>query len=139
MKMRSGRRMLRAGRSAWSEVGSAWCHEPAQQQDRGAPRHHRLSLPSGKHAHQTHGRWAPATRPYLPKEAMMEVVYPRCCGLDLHKRLVVACLIVPGPDGTLHKEMRTFGTMTDDLLGLADWLAAHAVTHVAMESTGVYW
>ncbi len=69
----------------------------------------------------------------------MEVVYARCCGLDIHKKLVVACLIVPGPDGTAQKEVRSFGTMTADLLALADWLAAAGCTHVAMESTGVYW
>jgi len=69
----------------------------------------------------------------------MDVIYARCCGLDIHKRSVVACLIVPGAEGTPHKEIRTFGTMTDDLLALADWLGGHAVTHVAMESTGVYW
>jgi transposase len=69
----------------------------------------------------------------------MDVVYARCCGLDVHKKSVVACRIVPGPDGRPAKEMRTFGTMTDDLLALADWLAAAQVTHVAMESTGVYW
>jgi transposase len=69
----------------------------------------------------------------------MDVLYERCCGLDIHKRTVVACLIVPGADGTPAKEVRTFGTMTDDLLRLADWLLAAGCTHVAMESTGVYW
>ena len=69
----------------------------------------------------------------------MEVVYPRCCGLDVHKKVVVACLIRPGEDGTAQKEIRTFSTMTDDLLALGDWLAAAGCTHVAMESTGVYW
>jgi transposase len=69
----------------------------------------------------------------------MEVVYARCCGLDLHKRTVVACRIVPGPDGQPEQEIRTFGTMTAELLALGDWLAAAGVTHVAMESTGVYW
>jgi transposase len=69
----------------------------------------------------------------------MDIIYERCCGLDIHKRSVVACLIVPGPEGTPQKEIRTFGTMTDDLLALADWLGGHDVTHVAMESTGVYW
>jgi transposase len=69
----------------------------------------------------------------------MDVVYERCCGLDLHKRRVVACLIVPGPDGRPTKEVRTFATMTEDLIGLADWLTAAGCTHVAMESTGVYW
>lgn len=69
----------------------------------------------------------------------MEVVYERCCGLDVHKRTVVACLIVPGDDGKPRKEIRTFETLTDDLLKLSDWLSAHRVTHVAMESTGVFW
>ena len=69
----------------------------------------------------------------------MEVLYERCCGLDIHKRIVVACVIVPGPSGQPVKEVRSFGTMTDDLLRLVDWLAATGVTHVAMESTGVYW
>jgi transposase len=69
----------------------------------------------------------------------MEVVYPRCCGLDLHKRTVVACLLTPGPRGKPTKAVRTFGTMTDDLLALGDWLAGAGCTHVAMESTSVYW
>lgn len=69
----------------------------------------------------------------------MEVVAERCAGLDVHKRTVVACAIVPGPRGGVTKAIRTFGTMTDDLLALADWLAGQGVTTVAMESTGVYW
>ena len=69
----------------------------------------------------------------------MEILYERCCGLDIHKRMVVACLVGPGPTGAPTKEVRSFGTMTDDLMRLADWLAANAVTHVVMESTGVYW
>ena len=69
----------------------------------------------------------------------MEVLYERCCGLDVHQKTVVACLIVPGPGGEPAKEIRTFGTMTDDLLALASWLAGAGCTHVAMESTGVYW
>jgi len=64
----------------------------------------------------------------------MEVVYERCCGLDVHKQSVVACRIAPGPDGAPHKQVRTFGTMTADLLALSDWLTAAGCTHVAMES-----
>ena len=69
----------------------------------------------------------------------MDVVHARCCGIDVHKRTVVACLVVSTPDGAPSKEVRTFGTMTQDLLRLAEWLTAAGCTHVAMESTGVYW
>jgi transposase len=69
----------------------------------------------------------------------MDVVYTRCCGLDVHKETVVACLVVSGERGQARKEVRTFGTMTDELLALGDWLTAAGCTHVALESTGVYW
>ncbi len=68
----------------------------------------------------------------------MEVIYRRCCGLDIHKKIVVACVLI-WDEGKLFKEIRTFGTMTFELLMLHDWLLAHKVTHIAMESTGVYW
>jgi transposase len=70
----------------------------------------------------------------------MEILYARCGGLDVHKRTVVACLLVPGPEGgTPTKQLRTFGTMTHDLLALSDWRAATGCTHVAMEATGAFW
>lgn len=69
----------------------------------------------------------------------LDVVYERCCGLDLHKKSVTACRIVPGAEGRPSREVRTFGTMTAELLALGDWLAEGGITHVAMESTGVYW
>lgn len=69
----------------------------------------------------------------------MDVVYSHCCGLDVHKKTVVACLISPGEGERPTKQIRTFGTMTDEILKLADWLAAAGCTVVAMESTGVYW
>jgi transposase len=69
----------------------------------------------------------------------MEVLFARCCGLDVHKRSVVACLFTPGPEAQPTKELRTFGTMTADLLALSDWLAGAGCTHVAMEATGVFW
>ncbi len=68
----------------------------------------------------------------------MEVVYPRCAGLDVHKQTVVACVLLED-EGRVQKEVRTFGTMTTDLEALRAWLAAVGCTHVAMESTGVYW
>ena len=67
------------------------------------------------------------------------VVYPRCCGLDVHKRDIQACLLISTPSGRAHQEQRTFATTTDDLLTLLDWLVAAGCTHVAMESTGIYW
>jgi transposase len=70
----------------------------------------------------------------------MDVVHPRCCGLDVHKQTVVACVLCSGPTGgPPQRTVRTFGTMTDELLALADWLAAERITHVAMEATGSYW
>ena len=64
----------------------------------------------------------------------MEAVLERCCGLDVHKKSVVACVITPRG-----REIRTFRSMTKELLELADWLRVKEVSHVAMESTGVYW
>jgi transposase len=64
----------------------------------------------------------------------MQVIYPLCCGLDVHAKTVVACLCVEG-----QKQIRTFSTMTVDLLQLSDWLMKAGCTHIAIESTGVYW
>ncbi len=69
----------------------------------------------------------------------MEVLFPCCCGLDVHKKELSACVIVTPPAGHPQKEARKFATTTDELLRLAAWLKAKGVTHVAMESTGVYW
>lgn len=68
----------------------------------------------------------------------MDVIYPRCAGLDVHKQTVVACARVAG-SGPLLQEVRTFATTTSGLLALADWLESLGVEHVAMEATGVYW
>jgi transposase len=69
----------------------------------------------------------------------MEVLYRCCCGVDVHKKSVVACLIRPGSGATGKKEVRTFGTMTADLLSLVDWLVAADCEAAAMESTGSFW
>lgn len=68
----------------------------------------------------------------------MEVIYPRCAGLDVHKQTVVACVRIAGA-GPLLQEVRTFETTTSGLLKLCDWLDSMGVEHVAMEATGVYW
>ena len=66
-------------------------------------------------------------------------MYPCCCGLDVHKASVTACVLWAERGGRPRKEQRRFGTFTADLLQLADWLRVCGVTHVAMEATGVYW
>ena len=69
----------------------------------------------------------------------MDILYPRCAAIDVHKRSVVATAGWSDEQGRRHKQTRTFGTMTADLERLRRWLVEHGVTHVAMESTGVYW
>ena len=67
----------------------------------------------------------------------MEVLHPRCAGIDVHKDVVVAavrCVSEP-----VHREVRSFGTTTSELLALSEWLGSHQCTHVVMEATGVYW
>lgn len=69
----------------------------------------------------------------------MEVIIEKCCGLDVHESTVVACKLVGKPGKKPTKETRTFSAFTRDILALRDWLKAEGVTHVAMESTSVYW
>jgi len=69
----------------------------------------------------------------------MQILVERGCGLDVHQATVVACLLLVGKDGRVQKQMRTFGTTTRELVGLREWLLGHGCTHLAMESTGVYW
>lgn len=69
----------------------------------------------------------------------MDIVFPNCAGLDVHKQTVVACRIARRLNGKREMETRTFGTMTADILSLSEWLGLADVTHIAMESTGVYW
>src|SRR3979411_175364 len=75
----------------------------------------------------------------VERSRAMEVVYPCCCGLDVHKKSITACVLWAEAKGKSRKEKKRFGTFTHDLLQLADWLAERGVTHLAMESTGVYW
>ena len=69
----------------------------------------------------------------------MEIVYTSCAGLDVHKATVVACVRRQRGPGKAQQQTRTFGTTTGALLEMADWLSEQGVTHLAMESTGVYW
>ena len=67
-------------------------------------------------------------------DIQMEIIIERGCGLDVHKKTVVACINGKG----IKQEIRTYNTMTNDLLKLKEWLIENSITHVAMESTGVY-
>src|SRR5574341_2319279 len=70
---------------------------------------------------------------------MLKAVYPNCAGLDVHKKFVTVCRLRVDARGVTHAERRKYSTLTADLEALATWLAAGRCTHVAMESTGVYW
>ena len=69
----------------------------------------------------------------------MEVLYRSCCGIDVHKQFLVACLRVVAEKGRQYKELRRFSTMTGELQQCVDWLGVARCQAVAMESTGVYW
>jgi transposase len=69
----------------------------------------------------------------------LDVIHPHCAGLDVHKKTVVVCVRHLAPDGSVRAEVRTYRTVTVELIAMADWLVAEGVSHVAMESTGVYW
>ena len=117
------------------EFGAVWCREPDLEPDTGDLGAPPIVVPSfgntqgNLYSHQV----ACQPRAWI-EVTVVQVVYERCCGLDVHKDTVVACVITPEGES-----LCTFGTMTRDLKGLADWLAGKGVTHVAMESTGVYW
>ena len=68
----------------------------------------------------------------------MQVLFAKSAGLDVHKKTVVAAVMLTLLTGEVHKQIRTFATTTQGLLALADWLTSQQVTHVAMESTGIY-
>jgi transposase len=69
----------------------------------------------------------------------VDVVFRRCCGIDVHKCTVAACVSLWEENGAIRKDKRIFGTTTGELRCLAEWLSSHGITHVAMEATGVYW
>src|SRR5206468_3490049 len=120
------------------EVGSAWCNEPVQQLDPGCAVAPLIVAPLWEARRPDSVTAAHLARSSSEEGRAMEVCYSRCCGLDVHKRTIVACLLTPGEGGRPRKEIRSFGTMTEDVLALADWLVAAGCTHVALESTGVY-
>src|SRR5215210_8301052 len=100
------------------EVGLVWCREPAQQVDPRCPQ----APPTVAASTQTMlcDPWAPPSAARERRTSAMDVVYQRCCGLDVHKTSVVACLLISRSTGEPVRTVRTFGTMTADLLALSD-------------------
>jgi len=72
-------------------------------------------------------------------QAVWEAVIERCCGLDVHQKTVTACLLAGALNQQPSESLRTFSTTTKGLLELRDWLEEHGCSHVAIESTGIYW
>src|SRR2546425_5388992 len=124
MKMGAGRRYAEVGRSGARRPGSFGAASPSISLARVPPG--ATDCRSRRGSTQSRLRSDGGTPPdrHPTRRGPMQVVDERCCGLDVHKRSVVACLIVPGPGGGVEKEVRTFGTMTDDLERLAAWLAS---------------
>ncbi|OLB40584.1 MAG: hypothetical protein AUF64_04195 [Chloroflexi bacterium 13_1_20CM_54_36] len=96
-----------------------------------------------KHAEEFLCWWYPTwqgslTHVLILMEEPMQVIYTRCCGIDLHKKVIVACLLICTAQG-VQKEIQTFSTMLHDHYRLRDWLKANECRAVAMESTGVFW
>src|SRR5215472_945796 len=108
-------------------------------------KHHRLSLAGSSEARMGEfdlcsvSRGLPVLRVFQEEEKLMQIVFDRCAGLDVHKKSVMACLITTSDDGERRKERQTFSTMTPDLLRLREWLIERRCSQVAMESTGVFW
>src|ERR671936_609877 len=124
------------------------CGEPVCEPDRGVRPGSKSVAMSPRHEHVKETCGDPAPQPghssaqavtKEPRRGTVQVVYERCCGLDVHKETVVACVLRPAADGRVQREVRTFSTMTASLRALSAWLHTQQVEQVAMESTGVYW
>jgi transposase len=114
--------------------------EPEENCDLGVNRHLRLLRPSRRAARGGYSSRVHASAAVGGRGLTMEVIHPVCCGLDVHKKSVAACLRRSGEKrGTREDIVRTFGTTMRELLLLLDWLTEAGCAHVAMESTGIYW
>ncbi len=128
---------------AGSQVGVVWCFEPVGQSDQDVAANPEL-LPSfnEEHAWQTELPFdVPQTCGpiFVSEEVAMDTIFNCVAGLDIHKKTILACIRSLNKQGKVSEEVKTFGTMTRDLLSLHDWMKSQGVTHVAMESTGVFW
>src|SRR3954469_22151563 len=117
-----------------------WLATPISSPARAAQRYHSL-LPLGPGSTRGSVSNVPVAprSPVLIAEASMPVMIERVAGLDVHQETVVACVLIGKPGERPTKEVRTFRTMTRDLEALREWLLSLGVTHVGMESTGIYW
>ena len=128
------------GGSALDEVGSLLgAFKPECQSDLDIAANPKLSPPTWESTQSRLLILTMSSRGEPRGERLMDIVYPCCAGLDVHKETVVVCVRRHHGQGHAHQETRTFGTKTRQLLELADWLTDQRVTHLAMESTGVYW
>src|SRR5262249_31030191 len=118
----------------------AWCCEPVHKSGRDIVPHPKL-LPlaqqGARRADCSSGMSAGGGGSL--GDCFMEILYRCCAGIDVHKKNVVVCVRRLDAAGKVRQEVRTYSTMTRDLLALGDWLVSQGVTHAALESTGVYW
>src|SRR5664280_2947152 len=113
---------MEMGRTRRQSTGRPkWCDEPDPDFDPGARRHHRLSPSIRRGAREALSVWMSALPAVVVWRRAMQVVHPRCAGLDVHKRTVVACRLIPGPGAQALRAVRTFGTTTRELLALVGW------------------
>lgn len=115
-------------------------NEPASEHNPDAFRNNQLSPPSGMSTREGLGFSHPASIACLvEQERTLQILYPRCCGLDVHKKSITGCCLWFEAQGPRQEEIRKFGTDTAELRRLAAWLRQHEVKHVVMEATGSYW
>jgi transposase len=127
-------------RAAGLKAVSQWSLEPVGESGLGVAANPKLLPPVfGEHAGQNVASSTPPESGDSLGGCAMDIIYHRVAGLDLHKKTVFAEVRCVNHQGKLETDLRTFGTMTRDLLQLLDWLTEHGVTHVAMEATGVLW
>jgi transposase len=114
--------------------------EPASEHNPGAFRDNQLSPPSGMSTREGLGYSHPASIACLREEEVtLQILHPRCCGLDVHKSSITGCCLWFDAEGRRQEEIRKFGTHTFELRQLAEWLRQHEVKNVVMEATGSYW
>jgi len=115
-------------------------HEPEAEHNPDAFRNNQLSPPTGMSTRECFGFSHPASIACLTEEEFtLQILYPQCCGLDIHKKSITGCCLWFDAKGQRQQEIRKFGTHTTELRQLAVWLRRHQVKHLAMEATGSYW